>query len=102
MIRRPPRSTLFPYTTLFRSFIADEPLEPRPKQPSLVTAQRELLTRMRSVVLVLGGLLLMVLGALVVLIFRRSEGASSKAVPSSSAVVNAPPPGCRLSQLDRK
>ena len=23
MIRRPPRSTLFPYTTLFRSFFAD-------------------------------------------------------------------------------
>src|SRR5437016_8277224 len=28
MIRRPPRSTLFPYTTLFRSqFISDEDLE---------------------------------------------------------------------------
>src|SRR2546430_9265585 len=25
MIRRPPRSTLFPYTTLFRSRVADEP-----------------------------------------------------------------------------
>src|SRR5258705_7216656 len=25
MIRRPPRSTLFPYTTLFRSKAADEP-----------------------------------------------------------------------------
>src|SRR3712207_8447683 len=25
MIRRPPRSTLFPYTTLFRSFIPDLP-----------------------------------------------------------------------------
>src|SRR2546421_9484568 len=24
MIRRPPRSTLFPYTTLFRSFVADK------------------------------------------------------------------------------
>src|SRR3712207_7141132 len=24
MIRRPPRSTLFPYTTLFRSFVIDE------------------------------------------------------------------------------
>src|SRR5258708_25729290 len=24
MIRRPPRSTLFPYTTLFRSFLIDE------------------------------------------------------------------------------
>jgi len=27
MIRRPPRSTLFPYTTLFRSAEADEYLE---------------------------------------------------------------------------
>src|SRR5256885_6145225 len=25
MIRRPPRSTLFPYTTLFRSFVEQEP-----------------------------------------------------------------------------
>src|SRR2546427_7910412 len=25
MIRRPPRSTLFPYTTLFRSLVLDEP-----------------------------------------------------------------------------
>src|SRR6266550_8362554 len=29
MIRRPPRSTLFPYTTLFRSHrVVDEPIEP--------------------------------------------------------------------------
>src|SRR4051794_41224040 len=27
MIRRPPRSTLFPYTTLFRSRHADQPLD---------------------------------------------------------------------------
>src|SRR2546425_9738026 len=27
MIRRPPRSTLFPYTTLFRSRHADRPIE---------------------------------------------------------------------------
>src|SRR5256886_11583216 len=27
MIRRPPRSTLFPYTTLFRSTLADDRLE---------------------------------------------------------------------------
>src|SRR3712207_8274989 len=26
MIRRPPRSTLFPYTTLFRSLVAHQPL----------------------------------------------------------------------------
>src|SRR3712207_8433363 len=28
MIRRPPRSTLFPYTTLFRSHDGDDDLEP--------------------------------------------------------------------------
>src|SRR3712207_7694799 len=28
MIRRPPRSTLFPYTTLFRSFGLDMPAKP--------------------------------------------------------------------------
>src|SRR2546426_5660182 len=30
MIRRPPRSTLFPYTTLFRSLVDVDPLEQRP------------------------------------------------------------------------
>src|SRR2546423_3630914 len=29
MIRRPPRSTLFPYTTLFRSLLAEKPDETR-------------------------------------------------------------------------
>src|SRR5256885_6328590 len=29
MIRRPPRSTLFPYTTLFRSFEATDPCHPK-------------------------------------------------------------------------
>src|SRR3712207_8582348 len=29
MVRRPPRSTLFPYTTLFRSQRHQEPLHPR-------------------------------------------------------------------------
>src|SRR2546422_7640343 len=29
MIRRPPRSTLFPYTTLFRSHLLGEDLRPR-------------------------------------------------------------------------
>src|SRR2546430_4395620 len=29
MIRRPPRSTLFPYTTLFRSIVRGAELEPR-------------------------------------------------------------------------
>src|SRR3712207_8412259 len=30
MIRRPPRSTLFPYTTLFRSLPGPAPLSPQP------------------------------------------------------------------------
>src|SRR3989454_8112231 len=36
MIRRPPRSTLFPYTTLFRSLVAPHRATPRP----LATAAR--------------------------------------------------------------
>src|SRR2546422_10154745 len=32
MIRRPPRSTLFPYTTLFRSLEADGSVEPAERQ----------------------------------------------------------------------
>src|SRR3712207_7202842 len=32
MIRRPPRSTLFPYTTLFRSTSAVEPINPNAVQ----------------------------------------------------------------------
>src|SRR5438132_4839844 len=46
MIRRPPRSTLFPYTTLFRSMLGLEAVEPL----DLVgTAQRSLSTiRQRS------------------------------------------------------
>src|SRR5205085_8934392 len=36
MIRRPPRSTLFPYTTLFRSVSSAEPGHPYQRQPKLV------------------------------------------------------------------
>src|SRR2546430_12604146 len=32
MIRRPPRSTLFPYTTLFRSLVAQRRLAQRPRE----------------------------------------------------------------------
>ncbi len=79
-------------------FIADEPREPRPKQPSLVSVQRQVLTRMRIGVFVLGGLLLMLAGALVVLVVRRSEaGAGRGAMPSASSSLPAPP-GCHLTQ----
>src|SRR3712207_7682677 len=38
MIRRPPRSTLFPYTTLFRS-VGDRTEVPRRRQPALERVQ---------------------------------------------------------------
>jgi hypothetical protein len=77
-------------------YIADEPLEPRPKQGSLISVQRDVLTRMRIVVLVLGGLLLMLAGVLVLLISRRPESAARAAAPSPS--VPPEPLGCRLAQ----
>src|SRR3712207_8219043 len=40
MIRRPPRSTLFPYTTLFRSQPADAVRRPRPAAPGGLPAHR--------------------------------------------------------------
>src|SRR3712207_7640374 len=36
MIRRPPRSTLFPYTTLFRSLLSVEGVGEAPEQPRAV------------------------------------------------------------------
>src|SRR3712207_7661147 len=38
MIRRPPRSTLFPYTTLFRSRVRRSRTAPEPDLPSLAAA----------------------------------------------------------------
>src|SRR5256885_9640333 len=37
MIRRPPRSTLFPYTTLFRSGVVAQPGQSSPPSPRLAT-----------------------------------------------------------------
>src|SRR5256884_3735171 len=47
MIRRPPRSTLFPYTTLFRSAIRAEALRQRPEylQAKLSAQSAEALQR---------------------------------------------------------
>src|SRR3712207_7429821 len=50
MIRRPPRSTLFPYTTLFRSLsgereLPDEPLELLGRARQLLRRRRDLLRR---------------------------------------------------------
>src|SRR2546430_7058154 len=44
MIRRPPRSTLFPYTTLFRSLIGAEPVR---VEPVAVVELRDLAERVR-------------------------------------------------------
>src|SRR2546427_7837636 len=45
MIRRPPRSTLFPYTTLFRSQLADVGLDPARDEVGDVVAQAHALVR---------------------------------------------------------
>src|SRR3989442_8587882 len=47
MIRRPPRSTLFPYTTLFRSLEIDPALLPRAYESPEITGQ---ITRQTSLV----------------------------------------------------
>src|SRR5215813_15555751 len=60
MIRRPPRSTLFPYTTLFRS---SEALEGAPAMAEPVVARP--LLRIRQDLVGLGGLLEAVLRLLV-------------------------------------
>src|SRR3712207_4727221 len=44
MIRRPPRSTLFPYTTLFRSMLSDDVLLDLGKQRQLTEAASQSLT----------------------------------------------------------
>src|SRR2546429_2884204 len=48
MIRRPPRSTLFPYTTLFRSRRSRSAPTPSPAGPALPTDVRVRLLRARS------------------------------------------------------
>src|SRR3712207_7932804 len=40
MIRRPPRSTLFPYTTLFRSTTRDEKRDAHLRSPDFFDAER--------------------------------------------------------------
>src|SRR2546427_5405379 len=49
MIRRPPRSTLFPYTTLFRSHLHPAPCSPLPKQRHEPLVQRDRYLRGRRV-----------------------------------------------------
>src|SRR3712207_8752055 len=50
MIRRPPRSTLFPYTTLFRSFrcLTARQRVHRPRAPQLSTREQDVLVQLLS------------------------------------------------------
>src|SRR2546423_10751964 len=52
MIRRPPRSTLFPYTTLFRSKLAQLIADPR--TPALVTHSVDDILRARILAIACG------------------------------------------------
>src|SRR5256885_8800243 len=57
MIRRPPRSTLFPYTTLFRSLVADHgevPDLPRREAPNVKAGLEVLAGAVGSLAVVLG------------------------------------------------
>src|SRR5258707_14427079 len=47
MIRRPPRSTLFPYTTLFRSFIGHEPISDAARDDDVILRAITLLSENR-------------------------------------------------------
>src|SRR5438067_6456079 len=49
MIRRPPRSTLFPYTTLFRSMAYECVFEGGAEVRSLAVVAREMCVRLRDV-----------------------------------------------------
>src|SRR2546430_10424922 len=48
MIRRPPRSTLFPYTTLFRSLALGRPSPTQNRRPARGSALSPCLQRIRS------------------------------------------------------
>src|SRR2546425_3039186 len=50
MIRRPPRSTLFPYTTLFRSLAHEHVRARGAGRPRLITQQPELQWRLKDLV----------------------------------------------------
>lgn len=76
-------------------FIADAPLEPRPQPSALATEERALLTRLRLVVLLLGGLLLMLAGALVVTLSRGTEASAARGARATASLPTATP-GCRL------
>src|SRR3712207_8590970 len=60
MIRRPPRSTLFPYTTLFRSVPAESGTQPHAATPREVAAAQKQLRALQWAVPALTGALVVV------------------------------------------
>src|SRR3712207_8807186 len=77
MIRRPPRSTLFPYTTLFRSGSTTS-VAPSPPPSSRRTPQRGSTYRRTTASWISGLLSLTLLAPLVVLAAGRSEEHTSE------------------------
>jgi hypothetical protein len=82
-------------------------MERRPTQQTLVTVKREVLTRMRAMMLVLGGLLLMAAATLLVVLLRRPDSSrpelgapSASAAPAPPACALAAPPS-RISPIER-
>src|SRR3712207_8211946 len=48
MIRRPPRSTLFPYTTLFRSKVTEADIQSYPPYPLTDAVMNQLLSKLEQ------------------------------------------------------
>src|SRR3989454_5249732 len=87
MIRRPPRSTLFPYTTLFRSKIADF------YEEEVDAAVKDLLTALEPVMivflgLVVGGVVISMYLPLFSLIGKLSGDRKSTRLNSSHLVIS--------------
>jgi len=88
-------------------FIADEPMERRPTQQTLVTVKREVLTRMRAMMLVLGGLLLTAAATLLIVLLRRPDSSRTELAAPSASAAPAPPacalaaPPSRISPIER-
>src|SRR3712207_9132547 len=97
MIRRPPRSTLFPYTTLFRSFFADGVLA----MPALVAGELD-----TTVSTLNAGLFNTVAkGAPFKLMLDRGSekpGSGSMTIAASNAMVQADRKSTRLNSQSRQ
>src|SRR2546422_7141456 len=55
MIRRPPRSTLFPYTTLFRSYRRSGDLKPEARRALATQTVKDLRAELKSILAILEG-----------------------------------------------